>query len=92
MVEKHNRASELRQLLVVAWETVGQVKPDAVSPLLNTINRFSKDLYELENPSASWLGRTSVTLTQPRLENRNRRCSVPIVGGGGVRSGGAGVL
>lgn len=84
MAEKHNRASELRQLLVVAWETVGQVKPDAVSPLLNTINRFSKDLYELENPGATASdpspiddgnGATAVSIFQSRLRKRDTRAS-----------------
>lgn len=84
MAEKHNRASELRQLLVVAWETVGQVKPDAVSPLLNTINRFSKDLYELENPSVATSdpsptddgnGATAVSIFQSRLRKRDTRAS-----------------
>ena len=79
MVEKHNRASELRQLLVVAWETVGQVKPDAVSPLLNTINRFSKDLYELENPGSTTApapvedGATAVSIFQARMRKRDTR-------------------
>ena len=81
MAEKHDRIDELRQLLVVAWETIGQAKPEAVSALLNTANRLSRDLYELENlgsttapaPVEDGDGATAVSIFQARMRKRDTR-------------------
>ena len=79
MAEKHDRIKELRQLLVVTWETIGQVKPEAVSALLNTANRLSRDLYELENPGSTTApapvedGATAVSIFQARMRKRDTR-------------------
>lgn len=79
MAEKHDRIDELRQLLVVAWETIGQAKPEAVSALLNTANRLSRDLYELENPGSTTApapvedGSTAVSIFQARMRKRDTR-------------------
>lgn len=81
MAEKHDRINELRQLLVVAWETIGQAKPEAVSALLNTANRLSRDLYELENPGSTASpapvedgdGATAVSIFQARMRKRDTR-------------------
>ena len=83
MTEKHDRADELRQLLRVTWETIGLVKPEAVSPLLNAANRFSRDLYELENsgstaspaPVEDGDGATAVSIFQARMRKRDTRAS-----------------
>lgn len=79
MAEKHDRIDELRQLLVVTWEAIGQAKPEAVSALLNTANRLSRDLYELENPGSTTApapvedGSTAVSIFQARMRKRDTR-------------------
>jgi len=79
MAEKHDRIDELRQLLVVTWETIGRAKPEAVSALLNTANRLSRDLYELENPGSTTAPApvedeaTAVSIFQARMRTRDTR-------------------
>lgn len=79
----HDRKKELNDLLGVAWEAINQAKPGDLSALLNTANRLSKDLYELEHPAEAQGGPkpttegdgSAVAIFQQRMRKRDRRAS-----------------
>lgn len=51
----HDRASQLRELLQITLASIDETPADKQSPLINTANRLSRELWELET------GRTSVS-------------------------------
>ena len=79
----HDRKKELNDLLGVAWEAIHQAKPGALSALLNTANRLSRDLHELEHPAEAQGGPkptpegdgSAVAIFQARMRKRDRRAS-----------------
>lgn len=79
----HDRKKELNDLLGVAWEAINQAKPGDLSALLNTANRLSKDLHELEHPAEAQGGPkpttegdgSAVAIFQQRMRKRDRRAS-----------------
>lgn len=79
----HDRKKELNDLLGVAWEAINQAKPGDLSALLNTANRLSKDLYDLEHPAEAQGGPkptpegdgSAVAIFQARMRKRDRRAS-----------------
>lgn len=79
----HDRKKELNDLLGVAWEAINQAKPGDLSALLNTANRLSRDLYELEHPAEAQGGPkptpegdgSAVAIFQQRMRKRDRRAS-----------------
>lgn len=82
MPEKYDREAELRDLLDTAREAIRVAKPDSLSALLNTANKLSRDLYELENPVSSASpappkGReeTAVDIFKARMRKRDTRAS-----------------
>ena len=79
MPEKYDREAELRDLLDTAREAIRVAKPDSLSALLNTANKLSRDLYELENPASptSPKGRedTAVDIFKARMLKRDTRAS-----------------
>lgn len=82
MPEKYDREAELRDLLDTAREAIRVAKPDSLSALLNTANKLSRDLYELENPASTasptpLKGReeTAVDIFKARMRKRDTRAS-----------------
>lgn len=79
----HDRKKELNDLLGVAWEAINQAKPGDLSALLNTANRLSRDLHELEHPAEAQGGpkpttegdESAVAIFQQRMRKRDRRAS-----------------
>lgn len=79
----HDRKKELNDLLGVAWEAINQAKPGDLSALLNTANRLSRDLHDLENPAEAQGGPkptpesdgSAVAIFQARMRKRDRRAS-----------------
>lgn len=79
----HDRKKELNDLLGVAWEAINQAKPGDLSALLNTANRLSRDLHELEHPAEAQGGPkptpegdgSAVAIFQQRMRKRDRRAS-----------------
>lgn len=79
----HDRKKELNDLLGVAWEAINQAKPGDLSALLNTANRLSRDLHELEHPADAQGGPkpttdgagSAVAIFQQRMRKRDRRAS-----------------
>ena len=80
----HDRRKELNDLLEVAWEAINQAKPGDLSALLNTANRLSKDLHDLEHPAEAQGGpkpttdgdgASAVAIFQQRMRKRDRRAS-----------------
>lgn len=78
----HDRKKELNDLLGVAWEAINQAKPGDLSALLNTANRLSRDLHELEHPAEAQGGpkpttdgASAVAIFQQRMRKRDRRAS-----------------
>lgn len=79
----HDRKKELNDLLGVAWEAINQAKPGDLSALLNTANRLSHDLHELEHPAEAQGGPkpttegdgSAVAIFQQRMRKRDRRAS-----------------
>ena len=47
------REEEVRTLLNKAWQAIEGADPNKIAPLLNTANRLSKELAELENQAAT---------------------------------------
>lgn len=47
------REEEVRQLLNKAWQAIEGADPNKIAPLLNTANRLSKELAELEKQAAT---------------------------------------
>lgn len=82
MPEKYDREAELRDLLDTAWEAIRVAKPDSLSALLNTANKLSRDLYELENPASTASPTppksredTAVDIFKARMRKRDTRAS-----------------
>lgn len=79
----HDRKKELNDLLGVAWDAINQAKPGDLSALLNTANRLSRDLHELEHPAEAQGGPkpttegdgSAVAIFQQRMRKRDRRAS-----------------
>lgn len=79
----HDRKKELNDLLGVAWGAINQAKPGDLSALLNTANRLSRDLHELEHPAEAQGGPkptpegdgSAVAIFQQRMRKRDRRAS-----------------
>ena len=47
------REEEVRMLLDRAWQAIEGADPNKIAPLLNTANRLSKELAELEKQAAT---------------------------------------
>nr|DAP23427.1 MAG TPA: hypothetical protein [Caudoviricetes sp.] len=82
MPEKYDREAELRDLLDTAREAIRVAKPDSLSALLNTANKLSRDLYELENPASTASPtppkgheETAVDIFKARMRKRDTRAS-----------------
>lgn len=45
---KHNRERQLQELLTLARQAINDAPPDKQSPLINTANRLSRELWELQ--------------------------------------------
>lgn len=82
MPEKYDREAELRDLLDTAREAIRVAKPDSLSALLNTANKLSRDLYELENPASTASPTppkghedTAVDIFKARMRKRDTRAS-----------------
>nr|DAT67586.1 MAG TPA: hypothetical protein [Bacteriophage sp.] len=45
---KHNRERQLQELLTLARQAINDTPPDKQSPLINTANRLSRELWELQ--------------------------------------------
>lgn len=79
----HDRKKELNDLLGVAWDAINQAKPGDLSALLNTANRLSRDLHELEHPAEAQGDPkpttdgdgSAVAIFQQRMRKRDRRAS-----------------
>lgn len=48
MAGVHDRADQLRQLLRVTLDAIDETMAEKQSPLINTANRLSRELWELE--------------------------------------------
>lgn len=46
--QKHNRERQLQELLTLTRQAIEETPPDKQSPLLNTANRLSRELWELQ--------------------------------------------
>lgn len=75
------REEEVRQLLNKAWQAIEGADPNKIAPLLNTANRLSKELAELEKQAATnentneEEGTSAVAIFQARLRNRDINAS-----------------
>lgn len=76
------REEEVRQLLDKAWQAIEGADPNKIAPLLNTANRLSKELAELEKqattdktPSEEEEGTSAVAIFQARLRKRDTNAS-----------------
>ncbi len=45
---KHNRERQLQELLTLARQAINGTPPDKQAPLINTANRLSRELWELQ--------------------------------------------
>lgn len=76
------REEEVRQLLNTAWQAIEGADPNKIAPLLNTANRLSKELAELEKQAATnentpeeEEGTSAVDIFQSRLRKRDINAS-----------------
>ena len=72
------REEEVRQLLNRAWQAIEGADPNKIAPLLNTANRLSKELAELENQAATNKEEedtSAVAIFQARLRKRDINAS-----------------
>lgn len=76
------REEEVRQLLNKAWQAIEGADPNKIAPLLNTANRLSKELAELEkqatandNTGEEEEGTSAVAIFQARLRKRDTEAS-----------------
>ena len=76
------REEEVRQLLSRAWQAIEGADPNKIAPLLNTANRLSKELDELEKQAAASKptseeeeGASAVDIFQARLRKRDINAS-----------------
>lgn len=72
------REEEVRMLLAKAWQAIEGADPNKIAPLLNTANRLSKELAELEKQAATSEntneeeeGTSAVDIFRARLRNRD---------------------
>lgn len=73
------REEEVRMLLNKAWQAIEGADPNKIAPLLNTANRLSKELDELEKQAATSKntneeeeeGTSAVAIFQARLRKRD---------------------
>lgn len=69
------REEEVRMLLSKAWQAIEGADPNKIAPLLNTANRLSKELDELEkqgeNTNKEEEGTSAVAIFQARLRKRD---------------------
>ena len=72
------REEEVRMLLNRAWQAIEGADPNKIAPLLNTANRLSKELAELEKQAAAnettneeEEGTSAVAIFQARLRKRD---------------------
>ena len=45
---KHNRERQLQELLTLTRRAINDTPPDKQSPLINTANRLSRELWEIQ--------------------------------------------
>lgn len=76
------REEEVRMLLAKAWQAIEGADPNKIAPLLNTANRLSKELAELEKQAATSEntpeeeeGASAVAIFQARLRKRDINAS-----------------
>lgn len=76
------REEEVRMLLDRAWQAIEGADPNKIAPLLNTANRLSKELAELEKQAATSEntgeeeeGTSAVAIFQARLHKRDTQAS-----------------
>jgi len=76
------REEEVRQLLDKAWQAIEGADPNKIAPLLNTANRLSKELAELEKQAAASEntndeeeGTSAVDIFRARLRKRDINAS-----------------
>lgn len=76
------REEEVRMLLAKAWQAIEGADPNKIAPLLNTANRLSKELAELEKQAATSEntneeeeGTSAVAIFQARLRKRDTEAS-----------------
>lgn len=76
------REEEVRMLLNRAWQAIEGADPNKIAPLLNTANRLSKELAELEKQAAASEntgeeeeGTSAVAIFQARLRKRDTEAS-----------------
>lgn len=73
------REEEVRLLLDKAWQAIEGADPNKIAPLLNSANRLSKELDELEKQAAAKAsegeeeeeGASAVDIFQARLRKRD---------------------
>lgn len=74
------REEEVRTLLNKAWQAIEGADPNKIAPLLNTANRLSKELNELEKQASASKtpgkeeeeeGMSAVDIFQARLRKRD---------------------
>lgn len=72
------REEEIRLLLNKAWQAIEGADPNKIAPLLNTANRLSKELDELEKQAATSEntneekeGASAVDIFRARLNKRD---------------------
>ena len=72
------REEEVRTLLNKAWQAIEGADPNKIAPLLNTANRLSKELAELEKQAAASKntneeeeGASAVDIFRARLSKRD---------------------
>lgn len=79
----HDRAAQLRELLQVTLASIDETPAGKQSPLINTANRLSRELWELETGRTSVPGAelpsqeedaedTGVTIFLDRMRQRDR--------------------
>lgn len=76
------REEEVRMLLARAWQAIEGADPNKIAPLLNTANRLSKELAELEKQAAANKptseeeeATSAVAIFQARLRKRDINAS-----------------
>ena len=76
------REEEVRMLLNKAWQAIEGADPNKIAPLLNTANRLSKELAELEKqatanktPGEEEEGTSAVEIFRARLRKRDINAS-----------------
>ena len=72
------REEEARMLLAKAWQAIEGADPNKIAPLLNTANRLSKEVAELEKQAATSNhtdeeeeGASAVDIFRARLHKRD---------------------